>query len=160
MSIAYSGTPATEIPQLTELQKGFDAQLTAASMLKDAIAKVAEVASAARAEKMTALLKQMLPAPPAPPPAPAAIAELAKAACRDIKAADDKATESKDALNCVLDVLNEQIKQFEKQHCSDAIQVYTKNLAEILLGEAQKRETEEKIKELRKACTPLETTGA
>jgi hypothetical protein len=151
--------PTTEIPQLTEVQKGFEAQLTAASLLEEAITTVDETTQAARYEKISALLKQILPAPPAPPATTTAITDLAKATCRDLKTAEDKAKESKDALACVLASLHEMIAQFEKQHCADAIQVYSKSLAEIHQGEIRKGEIEKKIAELQECCAHQEATA-
>jgi hypothetical protein len=156
MNAAQCNPTTTEIPQLTELQKGFEAQLTAASLLGEAITTVDETTQAARYEKISAWLKQMLPASPAPPATTTAITELAKTTLRDLKTAEDKAKESKDALTGVRSALQEMIAQFEKQHCADAIQVYSKSLAEIRQGEVQKREIEQKIAELQECCAHQE----
>lgn len=132
----------TEIPQLTEVQASFDAQLNAIGLLKDAIAKQTEGVSAVRSEKVSGFVKAAVPLSPAPPPTTAAITEFGKIASRDIKAAEDRAEETKTALNSLLKNLDAQITRFEEQHRTDAIQVYEKRLKEICQGETQK----EKIK--------------
>jgi hypothetical protein len=152
MSAAYSNSTTIEIPQLTEAQKGFDAQLAAASLLKEAVAKLDEATNTARSDKISALVKQMLPPPPTPPATTTAITELAKTTYRDIKAIEDKAKESKDALVGLDNYLHGQIEQFEEHNCADALAVYRKELAEFLESDAQKCAIEAKIADLEKLC--------
>lgn len=147
-------TTTTEIPILNEVQKGFEALLTADTALDDALAKITAEAEAAKEAKVSAFVKAVTPLPPAPTLTATAIAEQAKTACRNIEAA----YETVKALDCMSKYLKGQegqggqIQKFEQQHCADALVVYQKHWAELKQNEELKVKLQEKIKKLEKLC--------
>lgn len=136
------------IPQLTEIQTGFEAQLGAAGRINEAIAKLDQATSASRSERILKFARDLV----GPPSATAPITELAKTASRDLKVIDDKAKESRDALVSVGHYLGIQISEFEGQNCADALAVYRKELAEFRQSNSQKDEIEAKIRQLIERC--------
>jgi hypothetical protein len=150
MNTACGDSITPDILQLTESQKNFEAQLTAARLIEEAIAKLDEATHSARVERITGFVKAATASAPAP--TPAAITDLAKTASRELKTAEDKAKESKDALQALGTHLEQLIALFEEQHCTDALAVYCQELAAFRQSDAQKLEIEKKIEQLQRCC--------